>query len=167
MLARPAIVLLVIAVALPIMAVRTITAGLVFFSAVYASLFVAVQIATAFATIVSAPGRKMGAARAFDLWFAGHVPYTAWILMLPFITAIPSAGPLDAMIVTLAVPALWSTFVMTAFCRNVLGDTPARARWRTAIHETVTLGALTAYGLWSAGGVDAVNSYVLRMAGRI
>ena len=165
-LARSVLVLLVIAVIVPIMAVRQITASLVLTSAAAWSVVIAIQIAIAVVVIASAPARKVAFARAFELWFAGHVPYSAWILLLPFVTSIPGVQALDAMAVTVLVPIIWTTFIVTAFCRAVLGATPAGARWRAALQQTMALTTLVTLALWAAGGVDAVVSYTMRLLGR-
>lgn len=165
-LGRPALVLLLIAVILPIMAVREITASLVLTSAAAWSVVVAIQIAIAVVVIASAPARKVGFGRALELWFAGHVPYSAWILLLPFVTSIPGVQALDAMAVTVLVPIIWTTFIVTAFCRAVLGATPAGARKRAALQQTMALTTIVVLALWAAGGVDAVVSYTMRLLGR-
>jgi hypothetical protein len=166
-LARPALVLLVMAVALPVMAVRTITVQLVFVSAAAWSLVVLVQIAMALPTIAWAPGRTVSVPRALDLWFAGHLPYSAWILLLPVITSIrPDLPALNMMAITFAVPTVWTTFIITAFCRRVLGAMPAGARWRAALHQVVSIAVVVTLALWAAGGLASVTSYILRMLGR-
>src|SRR5215813_11787651 len=81
-LARPALVLLLVAVVVPMMATDRITAGLVLTSGVAWSPVVAIQMAIAAAFV--APARGVGFWRAMDLWFAGHVPYSLWTLLLPF-----------------------------------------------------------------------------------
>jgi len=161
-LARPALVLLALAVVVPIMAAGAVTASLVLTSAVAWSAVLLIQIAAALVTIGSAASRRVGLTRALDLWFAGHLPYTAWILLLPLITASHTIWPLDAIAVTFIVPTVWTTFIATAYCRTVLGTTAGGARSRVAAHQVVTLTVTAALTLWAAGGIDAVASYLLR-----
>jgi len=116
-------VLIVIAVVVPILAARIVTVRLVLISAILASGCVLVQMAMALATIATAPGWTVGVSRAFDLWFAGHVPYTLWVLSLPIVMRIP-AGPLDLFAVTLIVPAAWTSSVRT--CRPAVAIRIAR-----------------------------------------
>jgi hypothetical protein len=161
-LARPALVLLALALVMSIMATHSVTASLLLTSAIAWSAVVLIQIAAALVTIGSAAGRRVGFARALDLWFAGHLPYSAWILLLPLITASHTISPLDVIAVTFIVPTVWTTFIATAYCRVVLGATAGRARWRVAAHQLVTLTVTAALALWAAGGIAAVASYVVR-----
>src|SRR5262249_28091241 len=92
-LVRPALVLLVLAVSLPITAVHAITLDLVLRTALTFSVIVVVQLAIGAIVIASAPAPRVSFARALDLWFAGHLPYSLWILLLPVVTAIPYGSP--------------------------------------------------------------------------
>ena len=163
---KPALVLLVIAVMLPIMALHTITTRLVVTFAAAWSVVVAIQIVLAAALIASAPARAVSFGRAFDLWFAGHLPYNAWMLLLPITTSLAKGHAIDALAVTFAGPVVWSAFIGSAFCRTVLGATSAGARRRTAVHIIVMLAVTLTLAVWAAGGVDAITSYMQRLPGR-
>ena len=162
-IARPALVLLVIAVMLPIMALHMITAGLVLTFAAAWSVVLAIQIVMATAMIASAPARAVGFGRALDLWFAGHLPYNAWVVLMPITTSLAQGHALDAIAVTFAGAVVWSAFISSAFCRTVLGAPPAVARRRTAIHLIVMLAVALTLAVWAAGGVDAITSYIQRL----
>src|SRR6188474_1313187 len=73
MLRRPLLVLVVIATAVPIMAVQRITVALFASSIVSFGFVVLIQMAVGAGIIVSAGSRRVSMTRALDLWFAGHV----------------------------------------------------------------------------------------------
>ena len=164
-LLRPALVLLVLAVSLPITAVHNITFDLVLRTAAMFSLIVLVQLAIGAVVIATAPARPVSFSRALDLWFAGHLPYTLWILFLPLVMTVP-IGPADSphelMGVSVIAPLVWTAFIVGAFCRVVLGATPARARRRVMLHMAMVLIVGVALAAWAAGGVAALSSYMLR-----
>ena len=52
---------------------------------------------------------------------------------------------LTAQVLSLLVPAVWTTIIVSAFCRTALGCTPARARMLTVAHQAMTWTAFFAY----------------------
>jgi hypothetical protein len=104
----------------------------------------------------------VGFVSALDLWFAGHLPYSVWLLALPILNETPVATPHEAMALSIVIPLVWTTFIVTAFCRVVLGLTPAAARWRAGFHLVLVLILGGTLVLWAAGGPVALLSYVLR-----
>src|SRR5215471_7623063 len=134
MLRRPAVALLVMATLVPIMAVQRVTLGLVATTAIAGSFVVAIQLLIGAAFVASAPGRRVEFRRALDLWFAGHLPYSLWMLVL--FAGIANYGPtsLGSVVVWAVLPAVWTAVIVSAFCRRVLGARPSDARWRAAGH---------------------------------
>ena len=161
-LIRPAIALLIIAVVIPMMAVHRVTLGLAMTVAVSWSIAVALQCVAAACVIASAPSLRVSPARAFDLWFAGHLPYNLWLLTLPLLTSIASIPPLEVIGMTAIVPAAWTMCVVAAFCRTALGTTAAGARWRAGLHFAAVAITLSMLFIASAGGGRAILSYALR-----
>lgn len=164
-LVRPALVLLVLAVSLPITAVHTITLDLVVRSAAVFSAIVVVQLAIGTIVIASAPARPVSFARAIDLWFTGHLPYNLWALLLPFVTAAhfgPADSPHELMAISIVAPFVWTAFIVGAFCRVVLDVPRDGARRRVVLHMAMVLVAGGALATWAAGGVGALSSYMLR-----
>lgn len=159
---RPALVVLVIAVGVAVAAVHQVTLTLVLTTSAAWGAIVAVQIAIAAALIASAPTRRVDFVRALDLWFAGHVPYSMWILALPLVTTVPVATPHELMGIAILVPLVWTTFIATAFFRVVLGLSPAAARRRAAVHLALVLLVGGAVVVWAAGGPAALLSYGVR-----
>ncbi len=161
-LARPALALLTIAVVVPMMMTREITAALVVESAGAWGLVVVIQLLVAAVFVAPAAERGVGFWRAMDLWFAGHLPYSLWILLLPFLTSTSTVPPHDVMGVSMIVPLAWTGVIATAFFHVVLGMSRSAARRRAALHLAVVAIIVLALGLWAAGGTSAVLSYIAR-----
>jgi hypothetical protein len=159
---RPALVLLVIAVGVSITAVHQITISLLLTTAAAWGSVVVIQMAIGAAVIASAPSRRVGFAHALDLWFAGHLPYSLWVLALPIVTVVPVGTPHELMGMSAVVPLVWTMFIVAAFCRAVLGLTATEARWRTAMHFVLVLIVISTVVIWAAGGPAALLSYFLR-----
>src|SRR5215467_5553677 len=96
-LARPALALLLISIVVPTMVANVITARLVLSSAIAWGFVVAIQLAIGAVLVAPARAHDVGFWRALDLWFAGPVPYSLWILLLPFLTSSLSVPPHDVM----------------------------------------------------------------------
>jgi hypothetical protein len=161
-LRRPALVLLVIAVSVSIASVHQITLSLLLTTAAAWGAILVIQIAIGAVVIASARARRVGFAHALDLWFAGHLPYSLWILMLPILTVVPVATPHEVMGLSIVVPLVWTTSIVSAFCRVVLGLSPAAARRRVALHLMLVMFVGGAVVVWAAGGPAALLSYGLR-----
>jgi len=151
-LRRPAMVVLVIAVMVPIMAVQRVTLGLVATAALSWSFAVVLQAIVGIGVIVSAPARKLGVLEALDLWLAGHLPYSLWIMVAFATMAIMPFGSLGLLIGSAIVPAIWTGFIAAAFCRTVLGTTTSGARWRTGAHFVSIWAITSSYIAWASGG---------------
>jgi hypothetical protein len=151
-LLRPAMVLLVIAVMVPIAAVQRVTAGLVATAALSWSFVIVIQAIVAAALIISARRRRVRIPTAFDLWFAGHLPYSLWVLVALASMTTSYSASIELVIASAVVPAIWTMGLVSAFCRTVLLTTPAGARWRTAAHFVAIWGLTLSYIAWVAGG---------------
>jgi len=152
LLRRPAMVLLAIAVLVPIAAVQRVTLALVVTAALSWSFVIAIQMIVGASVIGSAPARVVRGLRALDLWFAGHIPYSLWMLVSFGIMALSSTDPLRLAIAAAIIPAIWTAFIVTAFCRTVLRTSVRGARWRAAAHFLVTWVITLSYIAWAAGG---------------
>ena len=152
MLHRPLIVLVVIATAVPIMAVQRITVALFASSIASFGFVVLIQMAVGAGIIASAGTRRASMTRALDLWFAGHVPYSLWLLAVAAAFAGLPWASLDLLIALAIIPAAWTTVIVAAFCRNVLGTSRAGARWRAAAHFIVVWAIALELVALAAGG---------------
>jgi hypothetical protein len=135
------------------MAVQRVTLNLVTTAALSWSFVVAIQILVGVGVIASAPSRRIRMARAVDLWFAGHLPYSLWILLaFAGIANYAHARAAWLLAATAVIPAGWTTIIAAAFCRTVLGTTARGARWRAAAHVVGIWAIGLSYAVWSAGG---------------
>jgi hypothetical protein len=142
MLERPLLIVLLIGTMVPIMAVQRATLGLVAASALAWSFVVVIQMATGAALIASSRSRTVSMPRALELWFAGHVPYSVWLAVMTAVMATLSAGAIDMLVVSALVPAIWTSAIVSAFCRTVLNTSAGGARWR-ATTQFVLMWALS------------------------
>ena len=163
MLRRPAVVLVVIGTAVPIMAVQRITLTLLAESMVSFGFTVAIQLMVGAIIVASAGSRQVSFPRALDLWFAGHAPYSLWLLTVAAVFASRPYGSLDGLIVLAAIPAAWTAVIVAAFCRQVLGTRSAGARWRAAAHFVLIWAIVFELMALSAGGWFQIASSVNRL----
>ena len=163
---RPLLTLIVLAVCLPLSATHTVTLKLITLTAVGWSFVLVVQFGLAMFTVGAARGRSVSLTRALELWFLGHVPYTAWLLVVP-VLSVTGAWMQPLLGLTFVVPVVWSTLVETAYCRAVLHSTPADARRRVALHQALMLAIVVAMVLWAVGGPNNLVAFGSRMAVRL
>ena len=114
------------------------------------------------AVITSAPARRAGLPRALDLWFAGHLPYSVWLLTVAAAFAAAPVASLDLLIALAVIPAAWTAVIDAAFCRHVLGSSRAGARWRAAVHFVVVWVIALELVALSAGGWFQITRAVTR-----
>jgi hypothetical protein len=138
-LRRPALVALVIGTAIAVSATGRVTAWLVLDLALCWSFAPLLQVATA-AVLLRSPLSRVGTGVRMDLWFAGHGPWSLWLLAVAVCYAsFPATRRIEyPILATAIVPAAWTAIIGTAFCRTILLDTPARAWARVALHQAVT-----------------------------
>lgn len=165
LLVRPFVVLLVIGTIVPTMSTGRITAGLLAWSSALWAFAVLIQMAVAATIIGSAPRRAVPMIRALDLWFAGHLPYSLWLLCGGVVIAVsgPTFDPLPAVLLAAIVPAAWTAVIVAAFCRRVLDLPPAAARGRAAVHVAVTWSIVFSYMAWASGGWFQIVDAALRL----
>lgn len=59
---------------------------------------------------------------------------------------------LDLFIALAIIPAVWTTAIVAAFCRHVLGTSRTEACWRAAVHFVVVWAIALELVALSAGG---------------
>ena len=150
MLRRPALVLLVIALTVSIAATGRVTASLIAAAMLAWSFVVAIQMAAGLALIASASARRVDLPTALDLLFAGHLPWSIWLLLIA--VAASAEVPLRVLAAASVVPALWTMTVLNAFCRSVLASSVRDARIRVVAHQVLIWGFAVSYILFNAGG---------------
>jgi hypothetical protein len=95
---------------------------------------------------------SVSAARAFELWFAGHVPWTLWVLTLAPLLRVAPETPVELLLVSTLVPMAWTATIAAAFGRVVLRQSERMALMRAGLHQLVLLGVILSYAAWAAGG---------------
>jgi hypothetical protein len=151
-LERPAVVLLIVGVVVPVMALQRVTIGVVATAALSWSFVLAIQSLTGAAVIASVPARSIDATRALDLWFAGHLPFSLWLLVTAGWVAMSASMSMEVLVLSAVVPSVWTAIIVSAFCRTVLGTTRNGGRWRAAGHSMATWGVGLSYIAWAVGG---------------
>jgi len=152
-LERPAFIALLIGTLVAISSTGRVTLGLVSSIAMCWSFVPVLQLLAGAIVIASCRGRAVAMPRALDLLFAGHLPWSLWLLAAAaWVASVPfaSQGPLG---LTMLIPAAWTAYIVFAFCRTVLGVTTHGAVLRTAAHQAIvwTLAGtyvVLATGIW-------------------
>jgi hypothetical protein len=144
-LRRPLLVCLVIGVSVAISATGHITPRLVLSTTMTWSYVVVLQLAIALPLVVPRAPRRVGGARALDLFFAGHAPWSLFALAVAGLMPAPLGGPSRGIVVGAGALALALTArIVVAFFREVL-DMSQRDAWRmTAVHQGITWTVLVA-----------------------
>ena len=158
-----AVVLAVVGTAVSTMAVQRVSPGLVATAALSWSFVLLIQLSLGALVITSASTRRVGMTRALDLWFATHLPYTLWMLVISVLMATSPYASVELVIVTAIAPAAWTAVLLSAFCRVVLGTSRAGARWRATLHLLLIWTTTFGYVAWAAGGWFQIVASVNRM----
>lgn len=151
-LERPALVAVIVGTAVTMSSAGRVPLGLVTMGIVCWSFVPLIQWVIGMVVISRASGRPLRMPRCLELLFLGHLPWSLWIMarvgvsaFTPFI--IGRAGE----VASLVVPGIWTTVVVFAFCRAVLGCADARARVLTVTHQMLTWTAVFAYAFFFSG----------------
>jgi hypothetical protein len=145
-LERPALVAMIIGTAVTVSSARVVPLGLVLMGIVCWSFVLVVQWLIGVIVVSRARGRPMSMPRCMELLFIGQLPWTLWVLAmtgLSTFTQVPQ--PLVAQVLGLLVPGVWTAFIVSAFCQTALGCSKSRARWLTALHQTMTWDVFFTY----------------------
>jgi hypothetical protein len=151
-LRKPALVLLITGTSLAIAATGRVTIVLVASTMVASSFAIVVQLAAAAMLVAARRSRQLSRAAAIDLAFAGHVPWSVWVLGVGAWAAADIAFSLPALALTFTVPLVWNAVILAAFCREVLGATPRGAWLWTLAHQGVVWSFGVSFVAWISGG---------------
>lgn len=145
-LRRPLLAALVLGTSMAIAATGRVTPALVLSTTLCWAFVIVLQAAIALSLIAGPARRTVGVARAFDLWFASHAPWSLWLLAAAAVPA-PLGRPLAPLLLLAAIPLALTVRMIAAFFREVLNLDPRRAIRSTAIHQGITWGVfLLLYG---------------------
>lgn len=154
-LERPALVAVIIGISVTMASARRVSIGLVLMGILCWSFVPIIQFAIGAVIIGRAHGRPTTMPRGLELLFIGHLPWSLWVLiMLGLSTFTPLPLGLAVQVLSLVPPLVWTTTIVFAFCRTVLGCAPARARLFTVTHQAMTWTAFFTYevlvsGIWA------------------
>ena len=149
---RPALLALTIGIAVTLSSAERVPLGLVLMGIPCWSFVPIIQWPTGVIVIGRARGRPTSMPRALELLFAGHLPWSLWILTMIGLSAFTTATlGIPAQILTLIVPAVWTTTILFAFCRTALGCSLAHARRLTAAHQAMTWVVFVVYAVLVSG----------------
>jgi hypothetical protein len=150
-LVRPALVALLVGGSVAVAAAGHVAPVLVFSTTMSWSWVVLVQLAFAVAMTCVRPA-ALSSARAVELWFAGHVPWTVWLLLSVALLRLVPDLPVEALIVSMLVPMAWTARIAAAFAQVVLERSPVEAWARAALHQAALVAVILSYVAWAAGG---------------
>jgi hypothetical protein len=135
---RPLVVAMVLGVSAAICATGRVTPRLLLSTTLCWSFVVVLQAAIALALIAGPARRTVGIARAIDLFFAGHAPWSLWMLATAAWAPSPVGRPMAPVLAAAFVPLVLTPRIISAFFREVLGLDPRPALVRTAAHQAAT-----------------------------
>lgn len=141
-LRRPLLVAVIVGSSTAMLATRHATPALVFSTTVCWSVLVAAQIAIALSVIAGPARRTIGVARALDLFFAGHAPWSLWLLAVVAYAPTSFELRLTPILLLALIPIALTPRIIAAYFREVLGLGRREALARTALHQAITWLAL-------------------------
>ena len=146
---RPALAALVIGSAIGLAATGRATAPLVFSTTLCWSFAVIWQVIAA-AIAVRGAHATLTFAQRFDLFFAGHAPWSLWLLTTAAWSRIfPDHTDLYALLCTVVLPGAWTVVIVYGFCTGALALPRSRAVLRTAAHQALIWGFAFVYVSWA------------------
>jgi hypothetical protein len=137
-LRRPVLVAVVLGVAVALASTRRVSPALVLSTTLAWSYVVVVQIAIALLFVSKAARRTVGLARALDLFFAGHAPWSLFLLAAA--AWAPSAGgrPLWPLALAVIAPIVLTPRIVAAYFAEVLGFDRRSARRMAVAQQALT-----------------------------
>lgn len=136
---RPLFVSLIQGVAISMVATHTVSAPVLVVVTLCWTIATAVQIVASLIAIGSMSHPHIGTARAIDLWFMGHAPWSLWLLAWAAILTwgwVASGMPWIA-VLTMAVPAAITYRIVVAFGEQVLRADRRDAVRRAVLHQVL------------------------------
>lgn len=149
MLRRPLLVAVVLGFAVAMAGTRHVTPALFISATLCWSVLVTAQVVIALAVFARPATRTVGVARAMDLFFASHVPWSLWMLAAVAWAPVPGGHSLTPVFVAALVPMALTTRMIAAFCREVLQMERRQAMARTTMHQVITWGLLITVFGWA------------------
>lgn len=151
-LERPLLIATMVGTTMTMASVRRVALGVIVLNMISWSFVVLFQLAIGAITVRLARRRPLTVARSVELLFVGHLPWSVWMLLMAFMYAFTPFSPgRTGQLATLITPALWTTLIVFAFCRDGLGCTPPRAWLFTLLHQAMTWTVFVGYAFLTSG----------------
>ncbi len=151
-LRRPAVAALVLGLAVAMSAVNTVTAAAALSVTIAFSYIIVLQLAIALAFVAPLARRTIGVARAVDLFFAAHVPWSLFVLAAAAWSPSPLGRPGWPLVAVAPAALLLTIRIVDAFFGEVLGLDRRAARRLTFAHQAVTW-TIAAVLFWQANAL--------------
>jgi hypothetical protein len=105
-----------------------------------------------FTGVLLVHGSSLPRARALELYFQTHRPWSLWLLgFAALVLVLPNPGGwILFLAATFIIPMLLTHRRLKAVCRTELGFSPAIARRRLMVYQAVTAASLVAYGEYAS-----------------
>lgn len=139
-LRRPLLAAVVLGTAMALSSTRHVTPALVLSTTLLWSVVVIGQAAIALVVLGFLQAKTVGRARAFDLFFASHAPWSLWILFAAAWVPSPLGRPAMPLWLAAIAPLTLTPRIVAAFFREVLKIEPRRAAVCTLVHQALTWG---------------------------
>jgi hypothetical protein len=139
-LRRPLLAAVVLGTSMAMSSTRHVTPALVFSTTLLLSVVVIGQVLIALALIRGTAPRTIGLARACDLFFASHAPWSLWLLAAALWVPSPMGLPAAPLWLAALVPIVLTPRIIAAYFREVHGLDRRGARVRAIAHQALTWG---------------------------
>jgi hypothetical protein len=143
-LRRPLLVAVVLGTSMALSTTRHVTPALVFSTTVVLCVVVIGQVLTALAVMPGTRAHAIGRARALDLFFVSHAPWSLWLLAASAWAPLPPLRPVAPVWLAALVPVVLTPRMIAAYFRQVHELDRRRAAVRTIVHQILTWGLLFA-----------------------
>ena len=148
-LRHPLLAALVLGVSVAITSTHSVDPAVVASTTISWSYVIALQLVIALPLLAGPARRTVGVARAVDLFFAGHVPWSMFALFAGAWAFMPPGAPMWLLDAAAIVPWLLTVRIVDAFFAEVLALDARAARRRTILQQAITWTVFVA-GNWVA-----------------
>ena len=136
LVARMALVALVIGTSVSVAATERVTFSLVAGGFIGWAFVPVLQLLTGLLLVQGRPGKRIF---QLERYFATHWPWSLWILVFNgAVLLLPTRVTGLWLTATAVVPMLWTMWLLGEFCRQDLALDPRHARRRVLLHQAVT-----------------------------
>jgi hypothetical protein len=143
-LRRPLLVAVVLGTSMALSTTRHVTPTLVVSTTMVLSVFVLGQLLIALTATSGFASPAIGRARALDLFFASHAPWSLWMLASAVWVPSPLGHRASPLFIAALVPMVLTPRILAAYFREIQGLDRRAAAVRTIVHQMLTWGLFVA-----------------------